>query len=117
MDEHTNNIAAIREIMDAAEVRREDVAKALYASGYRYDPYPNGKTKGQLIARIEELDAERDKTRGIATDLLSESKKRHEKDIEDANYHGSRHDATRCMVCIRNAKAEVYLYETSLVKP
>jgi hypothetical protein len=92
-------------------------AEKLWAAGYRLDPYPNGKSKGELIARIETVEAERDKTRNLLTDLLAESNKRHEKDNEDASYHGSRHDATSCLVCIRNAKAETFLAETSSVKP
>lgn len=37
--------------------------RAIYDAGYRLDPYPNGKTKDELIKRIEELEAERDKAR------------------------------------------------------
>lgn len=31
-------------------------AGKLHDAGYRLDPYPNGKSKGELIARIEELE-------------------------------------------------------------
>lgn len=39
------------------------LAIRLTNAGYRLDPYPNGKSKDELIARIETVEAERDKTR------------------------------------------------------
>jgi hypothetical protein len=35
------------------------------SAGYRLDPYPNGKSKGELIKRIEELESERDRARNL----------------------------------------------------
>lgn len=37
------------------------IAEVLWDAGYRLDPYPNGKSKDELIARIEEVEAERDR--------------------------------------------------------
>jgi len=35
------------------------LAQRLYDAGYRLDPYPNGKSKDELIKRIEELEADK----------------------------------------------------------
>jgi len=45
------------------------LADKIYDAGYRLDPYPNGKSKGELIARIEELEGERDKMRNVLFDI------------------------------------------------
>jgi len=45
-----------------------EVTNCVYNIGYRLDPYPNGKSKGELIARIEELEAERDRARNLLHD-------------------------------------------------
>ena len=41
------------------------IAEVLVENGYRLDPYPNGKSKDELIARIETVEAERNKTRNL----------------------------------------------------
>lgn len=66
------------------------IALQLFRAGYRLDPYPNGKSKPELIARIEALEAERDRAR----ELLRK--------------------ATRQNVAV---DAERFLAETSTVKP
>jgi len=51
------------------EASAQILAKHLLEVGYRLDPYPNGKSKGELIARIEELEAERDKTKNLLREV------------------------------------------------
>lgn len=36
-----------------------DIAQRLHDAGYRLDPYPNGKSKVELVNRIEELEADK----------------------------------------------------------
>ncbi len=96
------------------------IATALVNAGYRLDPYPNGKSKDELIARIETVEAERDKTRNLLRD-------EHYKEITAHGPHGTliggrshlpsdlwdRHTnpmGPRCPVC-------TFLAETSSVKP
>lgn len=45
------------------EDHAQDIAQYLFEAGYRLDPYPNGKSKDELIKRIEAVEAERDRTR------------------------------------------------------
>jgi hypothetical protein len=67
-------ISIIDKEMDDACYDRlgKDIAKKLHAAGYRLDPYPNGKSKDELIKRIEMVEAERDRARNLLreTDLL-----------------------------------------------
>lgn len=50
---------------DEGSYRAMKIALQLFKAGYRLDPYPNGKSKPELIARIEAVEAERDKTRNL----------------------------------------------------
>ena len=71
-------IIVIRSIIGArmqAGQKPDGIARALWEANYRLDPYPNGKSKPELIARIEALEAELDKGKslmrmaiGISTD-------------------------------------------------
>jgi len=64
MDDKTKN-----ELQDVIQVALDHgfaaghIATSLVNAGYRLDPYPNGKSKDELIKRIEELEAERDRAR------------------------------------------------------
>lgn len=86
------------------------ISKAVFDAGYRLDPYPNGKSKPELIARIEAVEAERDKTRNL---LREEHTKLQVRGMlirtEDAL---TRHKkfSPDCPVC-------TFLAETSSVKP
>ncbi len=74
------------------------VSLRVYAAGYRLDPYPNGKSKDELIARIEAVEAERDKTRNL---------------LMEEHYRKTSHGVTAddgCRVCI-------FLADTFTVKP
>lgn len=95
-----------------AGMKPDGIARAVWAAGYRLDPYPNGKSKPELIARIEAVEAERDKTRNL---LRAE----HDK-VMKATYANSRMEddtyekwtschAASCPVC-------TFLAETSSVK-
>jgi len=89
------------------------LAIRLHAAGYRLDPYPNGTSKDELIARIETVEAERDKTRNLL-------RKEHEWYVKEAvaTENGTMEEAMEwhrrrkptCSVC-------AFLAETSTVKP
>jgi len=78
----------------------EEIGKILHEAGYRLDPYPNGKSKDELIKRIEELEAERDRARLLLHEVIITSvildQKSNEKTVE---------------------AIDRFLTETSLVKP
>lgn len=81
------------------------LAKRLEGAGYRLDPYPNGKSKPELIARIKAVEAERDKTRNL---LRNE----HGKVVAGQGQSWAIHllSDPDCPVC-------TFLAETSSVKP
>lgn len=106
-----NDIASMNEIIEQARANGGDIGQSLYTMGYRLDPYLNGKSKVELISRIESLEAERDKTRNLLraehdkSILLcfpglgpEEKRKNHSKLFQD------------CPVC-------TFFAETSTVKP
>jgi len=89
----------------------ELLAQRLFDAGYRLDPYPNGKSKPELIARIEALEEERDKTRN----LLSQEHESVFRLMNDMPYHTGamrihREGNHSCPVC-------TFLAATSTVKP
>lgn len=87
------------------QIRQRDFEmQALFEAGYRLDPYPNGKSKGELIARIEELEAERDKTRNLLRSLLAVHDKLAEYRFGEPLDHW-----------IQAKNARIFLTETSLV--
>ena len=94
-----------------AKQSADGITRELWKQGYRLDPYPNGKSKPELIARIEALEAERDRTRFF----LRQS---HD-DMIVATFPGLTMQAKRedhmkmshgCRIC-------TFLDETSSVKP
>lgn len=107
-------IIVIRSIIGArmqAGQKPDGIARALWEDGYRLDPYPNGKSKPELIARIESLEAERDRTRFFL-------KQSHD-DMIVATFPGltmkdKREDhlktCPKCQIC-------AFMAETSTVKP
>lgn len=42
-----------------------DMAIAVWDAGYRLDPHPNGKSKDELIARVEELEGQLARARNL----------------------------------------------------
>jgi len=87
----------------------DDLCNRLIQYGYRLDPYPNGKSKVELIARIEALEAERDKARGLLRDLSA--------NLGDLGYYLQDHKAINLKKIADNvANAMVFLAETSTVK-
>ena len=62
MDDGQNAMRALINEAHRTHMNSDDV---LWSSGYRLDPYPNGKSKGELIKRIESVETERDKTRNL----------------------------------------------------
>lgn len=81
---------------------RMDVADRLIDAGYRLDPYPNGKSKGELIARIEELEGELARARNLL---------REEHNVTCPDHrHNPLALNTGCDVC-------ALMLETSTVKP
>lgn len=97
--------SAMGALIDRARNDNVNAVDYLWAAGYRLDPYPNGKSKAELIARIEALEAERDKTRNLF-------RKEHEKWVRESfsismekHYELDPH----CPVCN-------FLAETSTVK-
>jgi len=46
----------------------KSAVKAILDAGYRLDPYPNGKSKGELMAIIEAKDAELARARNMLRD-------------------------------------------------
>ena len=51
-----------------------DMAVAVWDAGYRLDPYPNGKSKPELIAIIEAKQAELDRARVFLFQVIQESR-------------------------------------------
>jgi len=45
------------------------IAEVLWGTGYRLDPYPNGKSKGELLAIIDAKEAELARARVEASNL------------------------------------------------
>jgi len=79
----------------------KSAVKEILDAGYRLDPYPNGKSKGELIARVVELEGQLLGTR----ELLRQEHSRHFRGI------WLKHMANDpdCNVC-------TFLAETSTVK-
>jgi len=84
----------------------ESIAKRLFDAGYRLDPYPNGKSKGELIARVEELEGQLAKAR-----MLLDNDHRQLSRIKDShpNLVAMPFLVSECPVC-------TFLVETSTVK-
>jgi len=51
--------------------RSKGIALRLYNAGYRLDPYPNGKSKGELLAIIEAKEAELARARNLLYKAVS----------------------------------------------
>jgi hypothetical protein len=110
MDDGQN---AMRALINEAHRTHMNADDVLWSSGYRLDPYPNGTSKDELIARIETVEAERDKTRNLL-------RKEHEWYVKEAvaTENGTMEEAMEwhrrrkptCSVC-------AFLAETSTVKP
>jgi len=109
MDDNTA-IDAIEEVILDAVYNEENtilsnynIAKAVFEAGYRLDPYPNGKSKDELIKRIEELEAERDRARNLLRGL-------HDSTLKADPWLRGKHDMVGCPVC-------TFLDETNTVIP
>jgi len=63
MDNRQNMLDIIKKVTGYADA--SFITDSLFEAGYRLDPYPNGKSKGELVKRIEELEAERDRARNL----------------------------------------------------
>ncbi len=63
IEKAVNDFKGNRDNCKDAHLAETYLSLRITEAGYRLDPYPNGKSKPELIARIEALEAERDRTR------------------------------------------------------
>lgn len=64
-----NDIASMNGIITQALANGWDVGQALYKMGYRLDPYPNGKSKNELIDTIARESHKLDKARVLLHEI------------------------------------------------
>lgn len=89
--------------------RSRGIAKRLHDAGYRLDPYPNGKSKVELLAIIETKEAELARARNLLRDLSA--------NLGDLGYYLQDHKTINLKKIADNvANAMVFLAETSTVK-
>lgn len=105
-EKESQEIDALGALIYRANKDGVNKAEAVWAAGYRIDPYPNGKTKDELIARIEVVEAERDRARN----LLREEHAKYIKEVFSVTMDRHRDVRVDCPVC-------AFLTGTPLVKP
>jgi hypothetical protein len=114
MDDGKQVDALAKELeQDEGTFRAMRIALHHFKVGYRLDYYPNGKSKDELIANIEAVEAERDKARN----LLRAEHSHHvytiyigEVDNSDEAMSMHKKRKPQCSIC-------AFIAETSLVKP
>jgi hypothetical protein len=87
----------------------QGLAKHLYDKGYRLDPYPNGKSKDELLAIIDAKEEKLARARNLLRDLSA--------NLGDLGYYLQDHKAINLKKIADNvANAMAFLAETITVK-